>query len=58
MALTALGPEGIVRVEGEDWTARTAGEAVAQGARVWVYDVEGLALVVGPAPEIPALSRA
>ena len=56
VALTALDPEGVVRVGGEEWSARTMGTAVAEGEQVWVYDVEGLALLVGPAPEIPALS--
>ena len=56
VAVTALDPEGVVRVGGEEWSARTMGTAVAEGEQVWVYDVEGLALVVGPAPEIPALS--
>ena len=57
MALTALEPEGVVRVAGEEWSARTAGEPVAEGEQVWVYDVDGLALVVGPAPEIPTLTK-
>lgn len=56
VALTALEPEGVVRVAGEEWSARTIGASVAEGERIWVYDVDGLALVVGPAPEIPALA--
>ena len=56
VALTALDPEGVVRVGGEEWSARTMGAAVEEGEQIWVYDVEGLALLVGPAPEIPALS--
>ena len=56
VAVTALDPEGVVRVGGEEWSARTMDTAVAEGEQIWVYDVEGLALVVGPAPEIPALS--
>ena len=56
VALTALEPEGVVRVAGEEWSARTEGATVAEGDRIWVYDVDGLALVVGPAPEIPALA--
>lgn len=57
VALTALDPEGVVRVDGEEWSARTAGEPVAEGAHVWVYELDGLALVVGPAPEIPTLTK-
>ena len=56
VALTALEPEGVVRVAGEEWSARTMGAAVAEGEKVWVYDVDGLALVVGPAPEISAIT--
>jgi membrane-bound serine protease (ClpP class) len=56
VTLTALDPEGVVRVAGEEWTARTLGETVAEGEQIWVYEVDGLALVVGPAPEIPALA--
>ncbi len=56
VAVTALDPEGVVRVGGEEWSARTMGAAVAEGKTVWVYEVDGLALVVGPAPEMPALS--
>ncbi|MCY4435952.1 MAG: nodulation protein NfeD [Chloroflexi bacterium] len=56
LALTALDPEGVVRVAGEEWSARTMGTSVQEGDQIWVYDVDGLALVVGPAPEIPAIS--
>lgn len=57
IALTALDPEGVVRVAGEEWSARTAGEAVAEGEQVWVYEIDGLALVVGPASGIPTLTK-
>ncbi len=56
VAVTALDPEGVVRVAGEEWSARALGDAVAEGEAIWVYEVDGLALVVGPAPEIPVLS--
>lgn len=57
VALTALEPEGVVRVAGEEWSARTAGEPVGEGDQVWVYEVDGLTLVVGPVPEIPTLTK-
>ncbi len=57
IALTALDPEGVVRVAGEEWSARTTGEPVAEGDQIWVYEVDGLALVVGPAAEIPTLTK-
>ena len=56
LALTALDPEGVVRVAGEEWSARTMGTSVQEGDQIWVYDVDGLELVVGPAPEIPAIA--
>lgn len=56
VALTDLAPEGVVRVAGEEWSARTTGETVAEGGQIWVYEVDGLVLVVGPVPEIPTLT--
>lgn len=56
VAVTALDPVGIVRVEGEEWSACTTGETVAEGDQIWVYEVDGLVLVVGPVPEIPTLT--
>jgi membrane-bound ClpP family serine protease len=47
----------VVRVAGEEWSARTAGEAVAEGEQVWVYEIDGLALVVGPASGMPTLTK-
>lgn len=46
VALSALDPRGRVRVHGEQWAARTAGEAVPEGADVEVVAVEGLVVIV------------
>ena len=45
--LTALSPTGLVRCQGEVWSA-TADEAVAPGERVWVTDVYRLKVRVTP----------
>ena len=50
VAKTDLGPYGKVLVHGELWDAR-AGQQIARGTRVRVREVEGLTLVVEPAPE-------
>ena len=47
---TDLGPFGKVLVHGELWDAR-ARQPIAKGTRVRVREVEGLTLVVEPAPE-------
>ena len=46
--------EAWVRVHGETWRARAIGGALAPGDRVRVRAVEGLTLVVEPAPGEPA----
>jgi membrane-bound serine protease (ClpP class) len=46
-AISALDPEGRVRLRGEIWNAR-ASDSVAEGAEVRVKAVEGLTLVVEP----------
>jgi membrane-bound serine protease (ClpP class) len=55
-----LAPRGLVFVEGELWSARTAGDAIPAGATVEVVAVDGLCLDVRPAavsataPPVPA----
>jgi len=44
--MTALDPEGLVRVRGETWKAMSRCGAVAEGLEVTVEDVSGLMLVV------------
>lgn len=44
-AVTALDPEGLVRVHGVLWQAR-AGEPVSEGASVRVLGIQGLILLV------------
>lgn len=44
--VTALDPEGLVRVQGETWKAMSNCGAVGEGAEVTVEDVRGLMLVV------------
>jgi len=45
--VTALNPTGLVRCQGEVWSA-SADEAVAPGERVWVTDVYRLKVRVTP----------
>lgn len=59
IAQTDLDPEGTVWVQGETWTARTAGERIPAGERVRVLAVQGLRLHVARArpptePESPS----
>lgn len=49
IARSALAPEGIVRADGEEWSAVAAGGAIAAGAAVRVLRVDGLRLIVEPA---------
>ncbi len=44
--VTALDPEGLVRVQGETWKAVSQCGAVAEGDEVTVADLQGLMLVV------------
>lgn len=47
VARQPLNPEGIVRIEGEEWTAENAtGEDIPAGARIRVISVDGLRLRV------------
>ena len=46
VALTSLDPQGVVQVQSETWTARTAGEPVAAGERVEIIERDGLRLQV------------
>jgi membrane protein implicated in regulation of membrane protease activity len=46
----SLAPEGLVRIDGELWTARAHGdEAVSAGTRIRVTGTDGLILIVEPA---------
>ncbi len=49
--VTALDPEGLVRVQGETWKAVSNCGAVAEGVEVTVEDVRGLMLVVATPSE-------
>jgi membrane-bound ClpP family serine protease len=46
VALTALSPEGVVRVQSEEWTAVAMDEPIPAGTPVEVVSVEGLRLYV------------
>jgi membrane-bound serine protease (ClpP class) len=50
--VSALDPEGTVRVRGEVWTARTEGDHIESDSPVRVAHVDGVVLVVEP--EAPA----
>ena len=49
-AQTIIGPTGIAYAGGESWSARTRGGAIGAGTPVRVVDVDGLELIVEPAP--------
>jgi membrane protein implicated in regulation of membrane protease activity len=42
---------GHVRLQGENWPARTRGASLKEGARVQIVDIEGSTLIVEPASE-------
>jgi membrane-bound serine protease (ClpP class) len=44
--LTAISPEGRIRIHGEIWNARTSGEDIAPGVRVRVLRVENLTVLI------------
>ena len=49
VAKTDLAPSGVVRVVGEEWTARSAtGNVIAEGVAVRVVRHDGLTLIVEP----------
>jgi membrane protein implicated in regulation of membrane protease activity len=48
--VTALAPEGLVRLRGELWKARSVQDEVPAGASVRVRDVDGLTLFVVTEP--------
>lgn len=51
IAKSELAPSGIVHVAGEDWTASTNGETIAEGEPVAVRQVDGVRLVVTRGPQ-------
>ncbi len=61
VASTDLAPDGRVRVDGEEWSARALAEPIARGERIEVARVDGIVLVVArlhlPAPA-PAPAQA
>lgn len=57
VAVSAIDPQGQVRLRGETWKARTEGEALHKDDRIEVLGTEGLTLIVGRAAE-PAASDA
>ena len=50
MAQTLIGPTGIAYAGGESWSARSRGPEIHPGAPLRVVGVEGLELIVEPAP--------
>ena len=46
VALTALDPQGVVRVRGEEWTAEAVDDPIAEGTEVEVLAIDGLTLKV------------
>jgi membrane-bound serine protease (ClpP class) len=53
-----LAPHGTVHAGGEDWSAVSAGPAIAAGRAVRVLRMDGLVLVVEPTDETPVLPSA
>jgi membrane-bound serine protease (ClpP class) len=49
-AQTLIGPRGIAYAGGESWSARSRGTEIGAGTPLRVVDVEGLELIVEPAP--------
>ncbi len=49
-AQTVIGPTGIAYAAGETWSARSRGSEIGPGTPLRVIDVEGLELIVEPAP--------
>jgi membrane-bound serine protease (ClpP class) len=49
-AQTSIGPTGIAYAGGESWSARTRGAEIGAGTPLRVVEVEGLELIVEPAP--------
>ena len=49
-AQTLIGPTGIAYAAGESWSARSRGPEIGAGTPLRVVDVEGLELIVEPAP--------
>ena len=52
-AQTPIAPTGIVAAHGETWTARSRGGPIRPGEPLTVVGVEGLELIVEPAPDHP-----
>ena len=48
IAVTPLEPEGVVRVRGELWKARTNHAAIAKNEEIIVEEIDGLILYVAP----------
>ena len=45
-----IAPQGVAYVGTEDWTAVSEGAAIPRGSKVRVKRVEGMRLIVEPAP--------
>lgn len=52
VALEELQPEGLVRLDGEIWRARSVGERISKGAKVEVVGRDGLVLLVATESEV------
>jgi membrane-bound ClpP family serine protease len=53
-AQTLIGPRGIAYAGGESWSARSRGTEIGAGTPLRVVGVEGLELIVEPAPPADA----
>jgi membrane-bound serine protease (ClpP class) len=51
VVVRALDPDGVVRVRGETWTARSTGGPVPEGTRIRVVGMKGLTVEVVPEPK-------
>lgn len=51
VVVRSLDPDGVVRVAGETWTARSSAGTVPEGTRIRVVGKQGLTLDVVPEPE-------
>ena len=51
--VTPLTVTGLIKVQGETWTAVTDGGSIPEGATVVVERVEGVKLAVSPAKDLP-----
>jgi membrane-bound serine protease (ClpP class) len=46
IALTSLNPTGQVKVAGEIWVARSVGNTIKKGCKIWIVGMDGLVAIV------------